>query len=73
MTAAAVRPRETMAATFQGATTLVRRAFDPDLSVLQALTDFDWHRDYQFLFLLSIPAVWLGTLLADWLQYRLRY
>ncbi len=61
-----------LAATLQGATALVRRALDPERSILDGLTDFDWHRDYQFLFLLSIPVVWAGTLLADWLQYRLR-
>lgn len=61
------------ALTLQGAYAAVRKFFvQEDLSVWEAFGDFDFRRDYNLLFLLSIPLAFFGLRCFDWLQYRLR-
>ena len=61
-----------LALTAQGFLALSRLALNPDVSLGQALGDFKVARDYPVFLSLSIPAIWLGLRVLDWVMWRVR-
>jgi hypothetical protein len=61
-----------VAVTIQGAAALGPFLQHFDYSVAEAFAHFDAHEHLKVLFLLSIPTIWLGLRVADWVQYQFR-
>jgi hypothetical protein len=57
--------------TLQGVAAVPKRLYHAD-DPLHLIADFKLSEDYNLLFLLTIPAFWLGLKITDWLLYRLQ-
>jgi hypothetical protein len=61
-----------LAITVQGVAAVGPFLQDADRSVAEAFTHFDPSKHLKVLYLLSIPAAWLGLRVVDWFQYQFR-
>jgi hypothetical protein len=61
-----------IAATAQGVAALARALLNPEMNLEEVISGMKNNGNYSPLLVLSIPLVWVATMLYDRLQYRLR-